>query len=222
MMLDHRPFIAREGWIFILFVVVCAWLVQMFTDVLHAFPVWVLALLLVYVYRDPDRKIPPVALAVVSPVDGRIMDIEKVIDPMLERNAIAIRLRMKLSGPFVVRSPIEGKVVKQWLEAVNTLQQHGKDQVSGDADGNSEQYYAIHVQSDEGDDIVLMLTGYIPGFRPRFLVHPGQRIGQGQRCGFVSFGCSALVLIPEDSRQEVTPGNMATGGSQIIATLIHQ
>ena len=222
MISDHRPYIAREGWVFILFAVVCAWLVQASAGVIFATPLWLLTALLVYVFRDPDRKIPSVALAVVSPADGRIMDIEKIIDPILERNAIAIRIRMQLSGPYVIRSPIEGKVTHQWLGEINSLQQiGGTDRLKEDASQSSGQYHAIQIQSDEGDNIVLMLTGMIPGFRPRFFVHPGIRIGQGQRCGFINFGCSVLVLIPDDSRQEVTAGSMTIAGTEIIATLIH-
>ena len=205
---DYRPYVAREGWSLILLGAICSWLVKASAGMEFAFPVLMLTAMLVYAYRDPERKIPSVALAVVGPVDGKIMDIEKVIDPVLERNAIAIRVRMQLSGPYVIRSPIEGKVTHQWLGDINSLQyKTGLDQSRQDPAQSSGQYHALQIQSDEGDDIVLMLTGMIPGFRPRF---------------FVSFGCSVLVLIPEDSRQEVTAGNSISAGSDIIATLIHK
>jgi phosphatidylserine decarboxylase len=223
MISTHRPYIAHEGWIFILFALVCAWGMHMSVGGIYAIPVWLLTILLVYVFRDPDRKIPPIALAVVSPVDGRIKAIENTVDPYLERNATAIRMNMKLTGSFVVRSPIEGKVMNQWLGTVNPArQENGTNSPEHVSNDKYRHYHAMWAQTDEGDDVVLVLVKKMFGFRPRYYVHAGERVGQGQRCGFVSFGCEALLLVPEVSRRECIPGNSVTAGSDVIATLIHK
>jgi len=227
MISEHRPYIAREGWVFILFALVCAWVVHMSAGRFYAIPVWLLAVLLIYMFRDPNRVIPPIPLAVVSPVDGRIKSIDNIADPYLDRTATAISMRMNLSGPFVIRSPMEGKVMNQWLGAeISREQAHNLDGGTNPAGYGSNtktrHYYAIWIQSDEGDDVVLILKRSMIGFRPRFYVHAGERVGQGQRCGFVTFGCKVLVFVPENSRKEIMPDNPVSAGSGVIATLIHK
>ena len=223
MISEHRPYIAREGWIFILFALACAWGVHMSVGKVYAIPVWLLTILLAYVFRDPKCKIPPIALAVVSPVDGRIKAIENSVDPYLERTATAIGMDMKPTGPFVVRSPIEGKVMNQWLGVVNPHGPgNGTNPEKHTSNDKTRHYHAIWVQSDEGDDVVLVLVKSPFGFRPRYYVHAGERVGQGQRCGFVNFGCEVLLFVPEGSRRECMPGNSVTAGSDVVATLIHK
>jgi len=223
MISEHRPYVAREGWVLILFVLVCAVALHMSVGNIYAIPVWLLVVILIHVFRDPERTIPAIPLAVVSPVDGSIKVIENNIDPYLERNATAISISMKSSGPFVVRSPIEGKVMNQWSGVINSrVRKNGSNTAKDGSNDKTGHYYAIWIQSDEGDDVVLVLIGSIFGFRPRYYVHAGERVGQGQRCGFVNFGCKVLVLIPENSRKEVMPGDSVIAGSGVIATLIHK
>lgn len=219
----HRPFIAREGWIFILLVLVCAWAVHTSVGKIEAIPVWLMAALFIYIFRDPNRTIPPIPLAVVSPVGGRIKSVNNAVDPYLERDAIAISMRMNFLGPYVVRSPMEGKVMNQWLGRMNLHKdESGANPPKQVSNNNTRNYYAIWIQSDEGDDVVLVLVKSIFGFRPRFHVQAGERVGQGRRCGYVNFGCKVLVLVPQGSRQDVKPGDSILAGTGVIATLIHK
>ncbi len=208
------PYIARQGWPFILAAVLVALALHFTLGEPWSLPFWLLALVLAYLFRDPERKIPAVPLAVVSPVDGEVTAVEACRDPYLERDALRIDLRMRRFGVYTTRSPVEGKIMEIWYFPANSSRQ-------GEASAADYNRYAIWVQTDEQDDLVLVIRVAGHRLRPRCYVHIGERIGQGQRCGMVSFSGNVNVYVPANSRIEVQPGSQVHAGSDILATLIH-
>ncbi len=175
---------------------------------LWALPLWLLAALALFLFRDPEREVPPHPLGVVAPADGRVERIEEEADdPFLERTARRIVIRMRPWGPFVVRAPIEGRVVERWLRPC--------------AEGGCGRRYAIWLQTDERDDVVLVLEEPARWRRPVCVTGVGERVGQGQRCGYVRFGGRVEVWVPRNARLDVGPGSRVRAGSTILATLVH-
>lgn len=199
--------IAVEGWPLIsLTGIGAAWLLYA-GHWLTGVPLLVLSGVLAYCFREPVRKVPADPLGVVSPVDGRVVSIERAYDRHLDREALRVVVRMNLSGPYAVRSPIEGKVMKQWLPG------EVKER-KGD--------YAQWIQTDEQDDVALVAQGLRRLiFRPRCYSAAGQRIGQGQRCGFIHFGTRVEVLLPANSRIMVHDGSEVLAGEDVLAHLVH-
>ena len=61
------------------------------------------------------RHVPPAdADAVLSPADGRIVVVEKVRDPYLERDALKISVFMNVFNVHSNRSPVDGEVKERW------------------------------------------------------------------------------------------------------------
>ena len=58
--------------------------------------------------------------------------------------------------------------------------------------------------------------------RPHCYVQSGERIGQGQRCGFMSFGARLEVYVPTNSRIDIEVGERVRAGESVIAHFIHQ
>ncbi len=207
-MLAYRyPLIAREGWHWIALAAAVALLLQWQFGWLAA-PLWLLVALLLFLFRDPPRRVPPSPLGIVSPVHGRVLSIDTAQDPYLERQAIRIAIQMRMSDIFSVRSPMEGKVLQQWI---------GKRDAP-----DGEPRYAQWIQSDEEDDVLLVSAPRLRAVRPRCYVHSGERIGQGQRCGFIYFGARVEVWVPTGTRIDIRRGDMLRAGSDIIATLVHE
>jgi hypothetical protein len=73
--------IAREGLTPVLAGMLVAVLVMHFAGFYASLVFWILSLLLVVIFRDPQRDIPAVRLAIVSPADGRISSIGMMHDP---------------------------------------------------------------------------------------------------------------------------------------------
>ncbi len=210
-MLSYRyPLIAREGWLWIAVIAIPAAIVYLLYG-LASLPLWALVLLLLFLFRDPARKVPAVPLGIVSPVDGRVTAIDTVHDTYLDRSALSVSVQMGFTSVYSAHSPMEGKVMEQWLDVPRKI-------ASTDAKVAT---YAQWIQSDEKDDLVLVVEGnpHLP--RPQCYAQSGERIGQGQRCGFIHFGSLVEVLIPMGSRIDVSVGDDVLAGTDIIATLVH-
>jgi phosphatidylserine decarboxylase len=176
-----------------------------------AWPSWILLLLALFVFRDFSRAVPPRALAVVSPVDGVITAVGEHRNPFLNSRARRVSLRQSPFGEFNVHSPVEGKVQERWWP--------GKAGVRAEVPPDQ---FAVWVQTDEQDDMVMAVD---LGHGPRFLrcgVQTGERMGQGRRCGFMGFGLPVHVYLPENSRVEVGVGQRVRAGSDIIGVLVHK
>ncbi len=175
-----------------------------FSGLLTSLPFWALGLLILVIFRDPERDIPSQPMAVVSPADGRITAVTATRDPFLDRDCIRVTLQMSPWGVFTTRSPVEGKVLQPPRAPEDGRMPHG-----------------VWLQTDEGDDVVMVMMRGRLHTAPRCYIRIGERIGQGKRCGFVHLGGQVDVYLPERSRLEVAAGDWVRSGSDVIATLLH-
>jgi phosphatidylserine decarboxylase len=204
-----HTFIAREGRPYILLSLCIVGLVWFYLGATASLLVWPLPLVLIFLFRDPVRTIPSEPLAVVSPVDGEVLEVVAVRDGFLDRDAIKIVLSMGLLDMYSIRSPVEGKVMNQWLV----------DAHFAVADAPR---FAQWIQTDENDDLLMAIYTRVIPRRPRCYVQSGERVGQGQRCGFMSFGARLEVYVPTDGRVEVKVGQAVHAGESVIAHFIHR
>ena len=195
--------IAREGLVPLLVVILVAVLVMHFMGALQSLVFWVCGLLLLVVFRDPDREIPSQPLAVVSPADGKVITVSNEYDPYLLRQSIRVTVQMHLYGIFTTRSPVEGKV----LEPPNYPESGNKP-------------HGVWLQTDEGDDIVMVMMRGRLNTEPHCYIRFGERTGQGKRCGFVHLGGCVDVYLPENSRLVVAEGSVVHSGSDPLAFLV--
>jgi phosphatidylserine decarboxylase len=108
---------------------------------------------------------------------------------------------------YSLRSPIEGKIIQRWVISKQKKSLYNS---------------VLWVQSDEEDNVVYAIGGGFSIWRPQCEVQSGERVGQGQRCGFMLFGCYTEVLLPITVRCEVKVGDKVLSGSSVIAMLIHE
>jgi phosphatidylserine decarboxylase len=208
-----RTFIAREGQPLVLSALIAAAAVHYAYGWLYALPLWLLSATVAFMFRNPVRPIPSSPLAVVSPVDGRVVAVEQMEDPYLKRSALRIVLCMSALSVYFSRSPIEGKVLNVWR--------------AGGSEGllaritASGRRTALWIQTDEGDDVVFVMEHGLLS-RPRCYAHTGERLGQGQRCGYIPFGGCIEVLLPTNARIERRVGGEVLAGSDVLATLVHK
>ena len=168
---------------------------------LSALPFGLLVLALMFVYRDPPRKVPASPLGIIAPVDGVIVAVESTTDTLLERQSQRVTIKIPLLGPYMVRSPTEGKVMRYWAKV----------------GGRS---FAQWVQTDEQDDVLLLIQPRAFGGSLRFRVAAGERIGQGAHCGSSRFARQAQLYLPANSVIDVKKGDTVLAGEDILATLV--
>lgn len=196
--------IAREGLAPLLATTVAAVLVLHFAGLVASLAFWALALLVLLIFRDPERDIPSIPMAVLSPADGRVTSISATQDPYLQRPSIRVSVQMNSYGVFTTRSPVEGKV----LEPPNLPDRSGRP-------------HGVWLQTDEGDDVVMVMNRGRLRNEPRCYIRYGERVGQGRRCGFVHLGGKVDIYLPESCRPAVSVGDWVRSGSDVIANLIH-
>ena len=202
--------LSREGWLLLAFSAAVGFGITQWLGVGYALPAWLLAGLTVYLFRDPDRDVPSSALGVVAPVDGQVSSIESAQDPYLKRQAIRVSLSMDFWGVYTTRSPVEGYVIDRWFR------------IPSEAAGEPALRFALWLQTDAKDDLVISIVKSSWINSPRCFVQTGERIGQGQRCGHIRFGNQIDLYLPECSRIFVKPGDRVKAGSDLIASLIHK
>lgn len=199
-----HPTIAREGWLYIGISILLTLGVLVANLYLLGGLFALITLLLLFAFRDPERRVPSEPLGVVSPIDGTVTEISEKYNAVAEEQMLSIRINLNYLGVFSVRSPAEGKIVKQVFDA-----------------DRPDPAYANWLQTDEGDSLVWELHPKLYG-QPKCYVQTGERIGQGQRCGFSPFNAEVDLLIPSNSVVNVTVGTEVVAGQTILAKLIHQ
>jgi phosphatidylserine decarboxylase len=201
----HRnSLIARQGLLPLFISLSAAVLVLHFVGARQSLWVWGLAVLVLVLFRDPERKIPSMPMSVLSPADGRILSIEKVRDPYLDRASLRVSIDMSPCGAYITRSPVEGKVLEPPGIPADGCSPHG-----------------VWLQTDEGDDIVLVMNKGRLRNNPQCYIRFGDRIGQGKRCGFVHMGGRVDIYLPDNCVPTMAAGAAVMAGADAIARLVH-
>ncbi len=210
----HYPLISREIWLTLLILVILASLASAVYNDFVALPFWLLTVLLAFLFRDPDRVVPAQPLAVVSPVDARVISVEQVNNPFFPGESIRIVLKMSCWGIFRVRSPMEGKMQNRWLLVPGDTFPESTGQIK-------DTQISGWIRSDEGDNIVLSMYKSAKILYPRYSVQTGERTGQGQRCGINPFGSIVELFIPTGSKIMVKVDDVVKSGNHVLALLRH-
>lgn len=215
MVTSRHPLLAPEGWWHIAISLIVASAVHYYFGWPWATPLWVVVLFVLQFFRDPPRIIPAEPLGLVCPADGRVIKVDEVEDPYLKRPARRVSIFMNVFNVHSNRAPIEGKVKERWY--------HQGKYFNASLDKASEQNErnALWIQTDEGDDIVVVQVAGLIARRILCYKQPGERIGQGERYGFIRFGSRVDVYFSRDSRVKVSLGDKVKGGSDLLAILVH-
>ncbi len=205
---NRYPIIAREAWPFLFIFLGLVVFAQFFLGPTAFILLFIVFLIFLFLFRDPKREIPSEPLAVVSPVHGIITLIEHDSDEIrLHTKAIRVQITMRLYDIYSLRGPIEGKVMEQWCSAPDKYE--------------SRRHFDFHIKSDEGDNVVtaIRLRDIIRKFH--VYMYSGERVGQGQRSGYLYFGGVVDVFLPVESKVQVELGQHVKSGSTVLAQLIH-
>ncbi len=190
----RNPFVAQEGVPWLVLALATTILVIRYFNPLIAVVPGAILVLLYLVFRDPQRAVPSVALGVFCPVDGTVIDVSRIQAGETGAPALCILIRVNSLGTYTARAPVEGRI-----------KDLGKK--------------ALWLQTDEGDDVVLIFSGYRLGLAPRSFLRFGERLGQGQRFANLRLTRFAQVQIPVDGKVLVEPGQSVVAGTDIIGNV---
>jgi phosphatidylserine decarboxylase len=203
--------IAREGYPFVgaaAGAVVVAWVAGWNGAALVAL---VLGGFFVNFFRDPERRIPEGAGLVVSPADGRVIDVEPDVRAAdLSAPATRVSIFMSPLNVHVNRAPVTGTVVA-------VRYQPGKFHAAFSPKASPDNERNAILIRDERQERILMIQ--IAGALARRIVcyvRPEARVERGGRCGIILFGSRVDLYLPPAVAIRVRAGDRLRAGESVI------
>ncbi|MBA2549189.1 MAG: phosphatidylserine decarboxylase [Burkholderiaceae bacterium] len=208
-----HPILAREGWPFIAAAVVAAILVAYFFGFAWSIPLWLITIFVIQFFRDPPREVPGQTNAVVSPADGRVVRVEKTLDPYTKADSLLVSVFMNVFNVHSNRSPVDGTIEHVEYRA-GTFVNADLDKASSENERN-----ALVLKLSDGTRISVVQVAGLIARRILCYVRPGEALARGQRYGFIRFGSRVDVYLPLSAKPKVAVGDKVYATSTIIAEL---
>jgi phosphatidylserine decarboxylase len=192
------------GLAFVAVAVLVGWLTL---PVLAVIPL-LLAAFFLWFFRDPERRIPAIQGAIVSPADGKVTDISVIQVNGEARTRISIFLNV--FNVHVNRSPVTG--------VIEAVQYHkGKFVNAMDAaSADQNEQNVVTVRGDAGTLVFKQIAGLLAR-RIVFTKKVGDRVERGERVGLIKFGSRTDVIFAAQVEMKVQVGDHVKGGSSVLA-----
>ena len=201
----------RDGYLYAFPLILAGILIGWLTSPAGAIPPVLLALFFLWFFRDPNRVIPTLAGAVVSPGDGKVTDVSPVTENGRTRTRISIFL--SVFDVHVNRSPIAGvirDVRYQKGKFINAMS-------AASAEQNEQNIVTVEAN---GQSVVFKQIAGLLARRIVFNLKVGDRVECGQRVGLIKFGSRVDVLLdPTAADVRVKVGDRVRGGASVLAVL---
>ncbi len=169
----------------------------------------VLAFLALNFFRDPERSIPTLAQAIVSPADGRIV---QIVQETYEGCPVCrVSIFMSPLDVHVNRAPIAG-VVKDVSYRKGAFRVALEEAASVENEQN-----VFTLEGEQGRIVVKQIAGILAR-RIVFWKRPGDSLARGERVGLIKFGSRVDVLMEPDVALRIKVGDHVRAGSSILGT----
>lgn len=168
-------------------------------------------LFIAYFFRNPRRKIPSLQNIIVSPADGRVIEVKECEeDRFLKEKALKVSIFMSPFNVHVNRAPATGKILQ-------TSYHPGKFLVASlDKASLLNEQNAFVMETENRSKILLV---QIAGFIARRIVcyaRTGDPLIRGEIFGMIRFGSRVDLYLPLNVRPIVRVGQHIKGGESII------
>lgn len=166
-----------------------------------------LALFVVYFFRDPERAIPVEKGICVAPADGRVTKYEQIDEHTGGAHLISIFL-----SPLDVhinRAPIAGKISR-----INYIK--GRFMPATRAESSLVNEQNVITIEDGSCRVVMKQIAGIVARRCVLWKQEGEQVAIGERLGLIKFSSRTDLILPIDFEVLVKPGDRVKGGVTII------
>ena len=207
-----HPVVAREGWPYLGLATVVALVVTAVAG-WWSLPFWLVALFVLQFFRDPARTVPFGERMVMSPSDGRVIEVGTARYPYGERDALKISVFMNVFNVHSNRAPVDGRV-----ESVTYFP---GTFVNADLDKASEhnERNALLVRAGDGALVTCVQVAGLVARRILCYVKAGDVLARGQRFGFIRFGSRVDLYLPVSARPRVAIGEKVHATTSVLAEL---
>src|ERR1700687_256937 len=180
----------------------------------YAVPLLLLAGVFLWFFRDPERQVPALPGAIVSPGDGKVTDVSVVTAAGTPRHRISIFL--SVFDVHVNRSPIAGVIRDVRYQPGKFL----NAMTANSAEENEQNIVTVEGQIE--GQVRTVIFKQIAGLIARrivFNLKVGDHVARGQRVGLIKFGSRVDVLFDRDAAIAVKLGDIVKGGATVLAQL---
>jgi len=175
-----------------------------------------LALFLMWFFRDPRRVAPEGDGLVVSPADGKVVEIEKLShDDYIGGPAVTIGIFLSVFNVHINRSPAETRVIGltyrrgKFLNALRAASARENEQMMVRLEANSPPHRRM---------IVRQIAGAIAR-RIVCWVRPGEELEVGAQFGMIKLGSRTELVLPSEPGLivEAQVGDHVRAGTSVVA-----
>ena len=213
--MNNKTFpIIPDGFFFIIPLAVLAIVLMCFKVMWAGVFFLVVALFVLWFFRNPDRVTHEDEKAVISPADGRVIKIEEVEEEMLKGKVVKVSIFMSLFNVHVNRAPCSG-TVKKISYRKGKFFPANLDKASAFNERNS-----VFIETVDGRQILTIQIAGIIARRIVCWIKEGMQIQKGERFGLIKFGSRLEVFMPLDSTIHVKVGDRVRAGETRIGYLI--
>ncbi len=165
-------------------------------------------------FRDPERVIPQDSNVAVSPADGKIIRIDKRLDPISGEERTCICIFMNVFSVHVNRSPVDATVEDIRYFAGKYFN------ASFDKAATDNERCAYALRDVQGDSWTMVQIAGLVARRIVCRVDVQDALQRGQRYGMIRFGSRVDLYIPEGYSPSLQVGQQVFAGQSIVAKKI--
>ncbi len=165
-------------------------------------------------FRNPRRRIPEGENLVVSPADGRVVEVARIADPDgFVENGWRIAIFLSIFDVHICYVPLSGKV-----RGIRRRGTQFRAAFRGDAGATNVQS-RIDLESADGTRVGLVqITGLLAR---RIVSYPdeGDLLVRGEPYGLMCYGSRVELYLPGAARPLVKVGDRVTGAASVLAEM---
>lgn len=170
-------------------------------------------LFILFFFRNPEREIPEEDGIIVSPADGKVMEVKEIYDDsFINGHAIKVTIFLSLFNVHVNRSPISGEVTYREYRPGKYFPAF-KSHASELNERNT-----IGIENGDLKILVHQITGFVAR-RIVCWVDENDYVEKGERFGLIKFGSCTEIIVPSNVEIMVEAGQVVKGGKTIIGRL---
>jgi phosphatidylserine decarboxylase len=173
-----------------------------------------LAVLTVFFFRVPERKIITNGELIIAPADGEIVEIIQVHEPeFFKDERIQVSIFMSIFNVHINVAPVTGKIIYQKHKPGAYYPAFVKK--------SSEKNERCSTAFKLADGTVIMARQIAGTVAQRIVTYKkeGDNVDQGMEYGFIRFGSRVDLFLPLDAKIKVGLHEKSVGGQTVIASL---
>lgn len=188
---------------------------NLYVQITTILPVSVLFFLVVWFFRNPERKVlKPDPKQILAPADGKIVIIEEVEEgEYFKDKRMQVSIFMSPLNVHVNRYPTSGVVTYyKYHPGKYLVAWHPKSSLLNERS-------TIVLKAENGQEILLRQIAGAVARRIVTYSREGDKAVQGEDLGFIKFGSRVDIFLPLDAKINVQLNQKSVGNQTVIATL---